>query len=91
MQKNKSAGCLPVQIVKVNENFFAEAICFDFNKSLENGKYPICLKLTNITPVTKKGARPSKNNCRSVSILLVFQIFLKGYLIYNFSSSLIIY
>ena len=27
---------IPVKIIKANENFFAEAICFYFNKSLEN-------------------------------------------------------
>ena len=60
---------IPVKIIKANENFFAEAICFYFNKSLENGKFPNCLKLANITPVFKKGARTSKNNYRPVSIL----------------------
>ena len=63
---------IPVKIIKVNENFFAEAICFYFNKSLENGKFPNCLKLANITSVFKKGARTSKNNYRPVSILPVF-------------------
>ena len=53
-------------------NFFAEAICFYFKKSLENGKFPNCLKLVNTTPVFKKGARTSKNNYRPVSILHVF-------------------
>ena len=51
-----------VKIIKANENFFAEAICFYFNKSLENGKFLNCLKLANITTVFKKGACTSKNN-----------------------------
>ena len=62
----------PVKIIKANENFFAEAICFYFNKALENGKFPNCLKLANITPFFKKGPRTSKNNYRPVSILPVF-------------------
>ena len=45
---------------------------FYFKKSLENGKFPNCLKLENITPVFNKGARTSKNNYRPVSILHVF-------------------
>ena len=61
-----------IKIIKTNENFFAEAICFYFNKALENAKFPYCLKLSNITPVFKKGARTSKNNYRPVSILPVF-------------------
>ena len=45
---------------------------FYFNKSLENGKFPNFLKLTNTTLVFKKGARNSKYNYRPVSILPVF-------------------
>ena len=63
---------IPVEIIIANENFFAEAICFFFNKSLENGKFPNCLKLANITPVFKKVARTSKNNYIPVSILPAF-------------------
>ena len=32
-----------VKIIKGNGNFFAEAICFCFNKALKNGKFPSCL------------------------------------------------
>ena len=47
---------ISIKIIEVNENFSAEAICFYFNKSLENGKFPNCLKSVNIMPVFKKGA-----------------------------------
>ena len=63
---------IPVKIITANENFFTEPICFYFNKSVENAKFPDCLKLANFTPVFKKGARRSKNNYGPVSILLVF-------------------
>ena len=63
---------IPIKIIEATENFFAEAICFYFKKSLENGKFPNCLKLANITPVFKKGTRASKNDYRPVSILPVF-------------------
>ena len=62
---------IPVKIIKANEIFYAEVICFYLNKQLENDKYPNCLKLTYITPVFKKGARTSKDNHRPVSILPV--------------------
>ena len=51
-----------LKISKSIDNFFAGAICFYFNKSLENGKFSNSLKLTNITPVFEKGTLPSKNN-----------------------------
>ena len=47
---------ISIKIIKVNENFFAEAICFYFNKSIENGKFPNYLKSANSMPVFKKGA-----------------------------------
>ena len=57
-------GDVPVKIIKTNDNFFAEAISFYSNKSLENGKFRNCLKLANITPAFKRGARASKTNRR---------------------------
>ena len=63
---------MPVKITKANENFFPEAICFYFNKSLDNVKFPDCLKLANITPLFKRGACTWKNNYRQVSILPIF-------------------
>ena len=65
-------GDIPVKIIKANKKFFAEAICFYFNKSLKNGKSLNCLKLVNVRPVFKKGAHTSKNNYRPVSFLPVF-------------------
>ena len=59
----------PVKLIKENSNFFAEIICKYFNESLEKSKFPDCLKLANVTPVFKKGARTSKNNYRPVNIL----------------------
>ena len=72
VSKTIQESVILVEVIKSKENFFAEAICFYFNKSLQNGKFPNCLKLANITPVFKKGARTSKTNYRPVSILLVF-------------------
>ena len=63
---------ISVKIIKANENFFAETICFSYNKSLENSKFPNCLKLANMKPVFTKGARTVKNNHRPVTILPVF-------------------
>ena len=34
---------IPVKFIKTNENFFAEAIYFYVNISLEDGKFPNCL------------------------------------------------
>ena len=71
VSKSIQESDIPVKIIKANENFFAETICFYFNKALENGKFLNCLKFANMTPVFKKGPRTSKNNYGPVSILPV--------------------
>ena len=65
-----------VKFIKEYENFFAEPICFYFNKSLENGKFTNWLKLAIITPVFKNGARTSKTTLDQ----LVFSLFFKDIL-----------
>ena len=66
------------KIMKENENFFSEAYCFYFNKSLENGKFSNCLKLAYNTPVFEKDAHTSKNNNGPVSAIPIFsKIFTK--------------
>ena len=60
---------IPVRLIKGNSDLFAKVICKYFNESLEKSKFPDCLKLVNVIPVFKKGARTSKSNDRSVSIL----------------------
>lgn len=65
-----------VKFIKEYDNFFAEPICFYFNKSLENGKFTNWLKLAIITPVFKNGARTSKTTLDQ----LVFSLFFKDIL-----------
>ena len=74
---------IPVKIINANKNFFAEAICFYFNKSLGNGKFPNCLKLANITLVFKKG----QFSIDQLVFSLLLQRYLKGYLVNYFYSS----
>ena len=72
VSKTIQGSDIPFKIIKAKQNFFAEAICFYLRKSLENDKFPNCLKLANITPVFKNGARTSKINYKRFSILPVF-------------------
>ena len=65
-----------VKFIKAYDNFFAEPICFYFNKSLENGKFTNWLKLAIITPIFKYGARTSKTTIDQ----LVFSLFFKDIL-----------
>ena len=66
-----------VKFIKAYDNFFAEPICFYFNKSLENGKFTNWLKLAIITPIFKNGARTSKTTIDQLVFSLLFKDILK--------------
>ena len=66
-----------VKFIKAYDNFFAEPICFYFNKSLENGKFTNWLKLAIITPIFKNGARTSKTTIDQSVFSLLFKDILK--------------
>ena len=51
VSKTVQENDIPVKIIKINDNFFAEAICYQLNKSLQNSKFSNCLKLAYIRPV----------------------------------------
>ena len=55
------------------------------NLSIGNEKFLNCLKLANLTPVFKKGARTSKNNYRPVNIFPIFSKILEKILQKQFS------
>ena len=60
------------EILNGKLNFLCSAICFYFNKSLENDKFPKLSKISEYHTNFQKRTRSSKNNHRPVSILLVF-------------------
>ena len=60
---------IPIKIIKVNADIFAEVLYNVFNRSLEVGEFPSGMKLANVTLVHKKGSRYDKGNYRPVSIL----------------------
>ena len=60
---------IPTKIIKENADIFADILLASFNDSVEKSNFPSSLKKANITPVSKKGDRNSKDNYRPVSIL----------------------
>ena len=70
------ASDITIKVTKGNSNFFAEQLCAYLTKSVGKWKFLIFLKLANIKPVFKKGARTLKNNYRPVCIY--FQHFLRS-------------
>ena len=60
---------LPTKIIKANSDTFTDVTHKELNRGLEVGNFPCTTKLTNVTPVYKKGNRPEEGNYRPVSIL----------------------
>ena len=57
------------RILKENADIFTDILHYNFNNSIYQSEFPSILKLTNITPVIKKGDRNSTENYRPVNIL----------------------
>ncbi|XP_055612778.1 uncharacterized protein LOC129759372, partial [Uranotaenia lowii] len=73
LDQNKSAGPdgLQANFIKHHHQIFSELIRDVFNESLENGKYPSCLKTARVIPIHKGGSKTDVNNYRPISILSV--------------------
>ena len=92
VSKSIQESGIPVRTIKAIENFFARPICFYFKKALENGKFPNCLKLANMThQLSKKGHVHQKINIDQSVFFLLFQRYVKGCLVDNLQSSFMIY
>ena len=63
---------IPTKIIKKNADTFSDILFKEFNKSLEIGKFPSCLKMANVTPVYRKENGSDKDNYRPVSKFLHF-------------------
>ena len=48
----------------------ASPLCLIFNKSLEEGVFPACMKMADVTPLFKSKDRTNKTNYRPISLLL---------------------
>ena len=60
---------IPTKNLKENADLFADFLHPAFNECVESGKFPSFLKPADITLVSIKSLRNSKNNNRPVSIL----------------------
>ena len=65
----KQDSDISTKVIKSNSGIFTDALCSEFNISLETSVFPLSMKLANVTPVHKKGNRSEKDNYRPVSIL----------------------
>ena len=60
---------IPIKVIKMNKDIFANFITDHFNYCIANGEFPDELKHTDVIPVHKKNEKCNKTNYRPVSIL----------------------
>ena len=60
---------IPTRIFKENIDLYIDRITNIFNLGTIECNFPSKLKLTDITPVHKKGDKTDESNCRPISLL----------------------
>ena len=58
-----------------------------FQKCIETGSFPDCWKKANVQPIHKKNSRHLITNYRPISLLPIFEIFLKKLCLTSFTST----
>lgn len=83
LKNKKSCGPdnISVRILKNNADSFSKVLSAIFNRILETGLYPDCLKIAKVIPIFKAGDACDCNNYRPISTLSVFNKILEKMLI----------
>jgi len=63
---------IPTKIIKLAKFVLAPILTHIFNKCINEGFYPDCLKVAEVIPICKSGEQNICSNYRSISILLQF-------------------
>ena len=68
ISKVSQSSDIPLKIVKEKTDIFSDLLCVSFNSLIKSRKFPRNHKLTDITPLDKKGKKYIKGNYMPVSI-----------------------
>ena len=71
MNENKASqkSDIPITIIHENADIFEDFLAESLKGAIKTYNFLNCLKLTDITPLHKKGKKDSNKNYRAVSIL----------------------
>ena len=70
---------IPTKITKLAKFVLAPILTRIFNKCINEGFYPDCLKVAEIIPIYKSGEQKICSNYTPISVLLQFNKILKGF------------
>lgn len=83
-KKGGGPGCITGDVVKINSISFSRILAEVFNKILETGAFPDCLKVARVVPVFKSGDAGDVNNYRPISTLSTFNKIIEKLIINRF-------
>ena len=69
VNKTNGINSIPTFMYKKIINIISPVIATLFNKSIEEGIFPSCLKVARVIPIFKEGDRADVNNYRPISLL----------------------
>ena len=74
INSSKSPGCdnIPAVLIKWSSHVIAPLLVKLFNRFLDLGIYPTCLKMARVTSLHKGGEMRVKENYRPISVLTHF-------------------
>ena len=69
LDSKKSSNDISPKFLKLCKHKVSPILCELFNRCLNGGVYPTCLKIAQITPIHKKGDRTLVSNYSPISVL----------------------
>ena len=81
LDKNKASlhSDIPIKIIKENLDIFTDFLCTNINSSFKSSSFLSCLKMTDVTPLNKKGTKGLKENYTDQLVFFQYsRMYLKG-------------
>ena len=78
VKKSLGPYSIPVSLLRTINRHIAQPLSIIVNQSFEAGVFPDKLKIGKVNPIHKKDSSDNPYNYRPISILFVFQKFLKN-------------
>ena len=78
--KSINKNDVPTKVIKLTKFVLAPVLTCVFNKCLNEGFYPDCLKVAEVIPICKSGEQSICSKYRPISILLQFNKIFEGML-----------
>jgi len=78
--KSKNKNDVPTKVIKLSKFVLAPVLTRIFNKCINEGFYPDCLKVAEVIPICKSGEQNICSKYRPISVLLQFNKIFEGML-----------